>query len=267
MTMAAAPDLSELLEQLNWAIENSEKLAPEQWEIINKLPDENPELVRMADDLGQYPLHNAVYYGCEPAIRSLLGAGADVNALTEDRFRQTPLHLAARSGEPDASRLLVEAGADVTLRSAIGFTSLMQAIDSGKDAVVGRLLTLGVPMDLRVAVNLKQTEIVRVMLRDNPALVRVEPDATDLVTEATFRGNMEILRMLLEAGADPNTASVMRHSLNEAVDWNHAAVELLLQYGADPDREVRPGATTPRQYAPEWALDLFSRFPKRPPTS
>lgn len=47
--------------------------------------------------------------GCEPAIRLLLDAGADVNA--PDRKRDTPLAMAQRTNHVDIARLLIARGA------------------------------------------------------------------------------------------------------------------------------------------------------------
>jgi len=259
---------NDALFQLNWAIEHfKEEKTPSYWDTIHQLLRDHPELAGMADEMGEYPLHKAANYGCEFAITRLLEAGAEVDAVTENDRRETPLHLAAHNGHADACRYLADAGADLTRRAADGFTPLLEAIYRHQAEVVGTLLRLGAPMDLRVAVNLRQRAIVGLMLRDNPDLVRVEPDATNLVAEAALCGDIDVLRLLLEAGADPNTARVSAHSLYNAVfRGDRAAVELLLAYGADPDREVSPGATTARQYADQhaaeevraWALNLFS---------
>jgi ankyrin repeat protein len=68
---------------------------------------------------GDQPLHNAAYHGNAPAVRVLLGAGAEVDA-RDDRFDGTPLAFATvgsgeqsgRSGDWIGTvRLLIEAGA------------------------------------------------------------------------------------------------------------------------------------------------------------
>ena len=96
--------------------------------------------------------------------------------------------------------------ADLTRRAANGFTPLLSAIYPHQAAAIGELLTLGAPMDLRAAVCLRQAAIVRLMVRDNPQLVHVAPDARDLVAEAaSFGGGVDVLRPLLEAGGDPSS--------------------------------------------------------------
>ena len=250
------------LSDLNEAIERSNgKDVSEQSDIIERLLTKHPKLARMTNNRGECPLHIASYYGCEFAIRYLLGLGVDVNVT--DSSGHTPLHLAAETRQVAPCELLIAAGADLTRRAGIGFTPLMAAIYTDpSNPVVGVLLSKGAPLDLRAAVNLGQKNLVRVLLKDNPALVHEKPDSDDLVSEASRRGDVSILAMLLEAGADPNTATVMHHSLEEALGHDdRSAVELLLRYGANPSKKVRPGASTPRQFAKEngieWALELF----------
>ena len=227
----------------------------------------------MANDLGKYPIHTAAYYGCEFAIERLLDVGAEVDRVTENLYRQTALHVAAQQGEANVCVRLVKAGAELTRRSASGFTPLLEAIYSRRYAAIGQLLALGTPLSLRAAVCLRQAVIVQLLICDNPAIVHEEPDSADLVAEAVFfEGGTAVLRPLLEAGADPNSARVSFHSLHSAAErGDQAAAELLLAYGADPDRVVRAGAITPRQFAEDlanggvgWALELFSRASKKP---
>lgn len=275
--MAHNPDVEKLLAELNSAIErySQEEETPQHEQTIIRLLRDYPELSRMcstSDGLGEYPLHRAANHNCTFAMYRLLEAGAEVDAVSSNQFRQTPLHVAARGGWADACVLLVKAGADLTRREANGFTPLMGAIYSHREAVIGCLLMLGAPMDLRAAVSLRQSAIVRLMLRNKPQLVHEEPDATDLVAEAVSCGNMDVLRLLLEAGADSNAARVSYPSLYTALgSGDQAVTELLLEYGADPDREVKPGFPTARQYAAEkglkWALDLFNRAKGKPPTA
>lgn len=54
-------------------------------------------------------------------MRSLIAAGADVNARYEDGA--TPIHIAARLGTPDIVRCLVRNGADVNAKDKYGDTA------------------------------------------------------------------------------------------------------------------------------------------------
>src|SRR5215831_853724 len=60
---------------------------------------------------------------------------------------------------------------------------------------------------------------------------------------AAVQGEAEIVRILLDAGADPNRESAGESEgtpLCAAASWGHAeVVRLMLQYGADPNRIER----------------------------
>ena len=60
------------------------------------------------------PLVEAAANGTNEAVRRLLGAGADPNAM--DRGDQTPLHAAAAAGHEGIVEILLSAGADPRAR-------------------------------------------------------------------------------------------------------------------------------------------------------
>ncbi len=69
-------------------------------------------------------------YSNAEAVRLLVAAGADVNAVTSDDKKMTPLMLAAAWGLGDVVRALLEAKADVKPKSADGKTALHYAAES-----------------------------------------------------------------------------------------------------------------------------------------
>ena len=71
--------------------------------------------------LGDYPLHVAATRGDGEAIRLLVRAGADINAV--DSFGKTALHNAALQEHRSACELLISLGADATLKDADGDTA------------------------------------------------------------------------------------------------------------------------------------------------
>lgn len=164
-----------------------------------------PHLARLRDELGETPMHSAAYYNNSHVAELLIAAGADVNALSDPPRSAPPLSQAAEQGAVETIELLAAAGADLGLRDAFGTTPLVGAIYSTYcNQSVGVLVRCGAPIDLRAAVCLRQERLVRLLLRDDPDAARTGPDAVHLAGEAAWWGGAAILRMLLEAGADPD---------------------------------------------------------------
>jgi ankyrin repeat protein len=84
--------------------------------------EEMPEItVNSRSYLGDTPLHVAAIWGDVEAIRLLVQAGADINAL--ESFGYTPLHQAAEQGKKEAYDLLISLGADVDIKNKNGDTA------------------------------------------------------------------------------------------------------------------------------------------------
>lgn len=75
---------------------------------------------------GMTPLHLAVIFHANGAVKELLRLGADVNALTPRR--ESPLHWAAKCWNAEAVTLLAAAGADVRAQTQIGGDTPMHAV-------------------------------------------------------------------------------------------------------------------------------------------
>jgi ankyrin repeat protein len=78
------------------------------------------------------PLHYAAHEGKPGVIGLLVGAGADLHALTTDGSR--PLHLAAGPECLEAARLLVRLGASTRLKNEAGVSALEAAAAGSRSA-------------------------------------------------------------------------------------------------------------------------------------
>ena len=87
------------------------------------------------------PLMKASHIGNSDIVRSLIAAGAELNARNADG--NNALWLACVGGHLDIIDILVEAGIDIDNRNDNGATPLMYAASSGKAAIVERLLARG----------------------------------------------------------------------------------------------------------------------------
>jgi Ca-activated chloride channel family protein len=86
-------------------------------------------------------LHKAADEGRADAVKSELGAGADLNS--KDAEGRTPLMLAAMHGHTEAVKALLDNGAKVDVRDGKGYTALMYAVQAGQADIVKLLLENG----------------------------------------------------------------------------------------------------------------------------
>jgi cell wall assembly regulator SMI1/ankyrin repeat protein len=178
------------------------------------------------------PLHYAVNNGAKPSVVAvLLEAGADVNATVGDPPRslaETPIMMAAYEGRLDLVRQLLGAGADVNARTPSGVTALECAGWGGKTSAHAKV------MREQIAAGAKP--------------------AAESLTAAARRGSPEMVRLLIDAGANVHEISRWGTTLHLAVDENRAdTVTALLEAGADPAFRLPADA---KEYGGTTALEL-----------
>jgi hypothetical protein len=101
---------------------------------------------------GFTPLHIAAFAHNAAAVRALIDAGADLDALATSSFaRVTPLGTAAAFGANEAAQLLLDNDADTEKTSDHGNTPLHAAAANGNRALVELLLTFGADPDATTA--------------------------------------------------------------------------------------------------------------------
>jgi ankyrin repeat protein len=188
----------------------------------------------------------------EPA---LLGA-----RMTRNQHRRTPLHHAAAKNRLRIVQLLVELGADANATDATGATALTTASQESADpGIVTALLAAGARLDFLTAVNLGLYGEAEAMLRMDPS--RIGPQGRDTIALhlAINKRSLVTIRWLLAHGIDINAKRLMWDCNHTAL---HMTVEsgaidiarLLLDAGADPNiRDDKYNAT-----ALGWA-DFFGR--------
>jgi ankyrin repeat protein len=195
------------------------------------------------DDERQTPLHVAVWMNRTDVVSWLVAHKANVNAICYNGF--TPLHLCETA---QTARILIRGGADLDRKDVWGSTPLQQAAEYGHKPVVDAILKAGYKPDLRTAVQLKKRDLVKQMLKEQPALARHPTPGMSLGGSNTPLGlacaqkDIELVQLLLDAGADVNERTSMPNAGGDASALTNAVwvgdpeiVKLLLKRGAKTD--------------------------------
>jgi ankyrin repeat protein len=170
-----------------------------------------------------------------PGLRTLLSTGVDLSQKCQGLGITALLH-AASAGSLEAVNLLLEAGADVNercdTRLSEQITPLVMAIQFGHAAVVSALLEAEADVELKSELNRDGDPEIRTALYWE----------TPLITAAYYENDEEIMKLLLDAGANPNIVMhdhdpdmmTLLHALAEMGDGCVNTARLLLEAGADP---------------------------------
>jgi ankyrin repeat protein len=209
---------------------------------------------------GLTPLLYAARDGRLESARTLVGAGADVNQTDPNGL--TPLLMAITNNHMELARFMIDHGAQVNVVDWYGRTPLWAAVetrnmdvdngtfDNGVDR--GPVLDLiRVLLEQRADPNTRMKEtppIRRQMLRVTGSLAWVDFTGQTPFLTASLAGDLDVMRLLLEWGADPyvptfggTTALMAAAGINWVVDQTYdegprallEAVKLCYELGMD----------------------------------
>ena len=190
---------------------------------------------------GDSPLHTAVQLQSEAVIRSLAEFSAPLNP--RNASGRTPLLSALQYNLPDIAVLLIELGADIHVRDSDGNTPLHKAVWNLDRQTAELLVRQGA--DIHTKNRLQQSpflsalslgaEPVRWLTETGSIMVRDNAGNTPLHLAAARHASPEILRNLIQGGAQVNT---MNNNLDTPMHLavyhtSQHAVRLLASSGAD----------------------------------
>ncbi len=186
------------------------------------------------DQTSTQTVFQAVRKGDVEQLQKLLDAQPHL-ASAADAFGETPTHVAARGGDvyemADVIDLLHDRGVNLHAANDRGERPVDLAIESGKFPLMTYLLEKAPLDDICVAAVQGDFGQVRSFLKADPELANFSNSAGYRpLSLAARRGFIGIVRLLLDHGADPNSA------LNDAVRANDLGIaRLLLEHGARTD--------------------------------
>ena len=228
-------------------------------EVVDELIAQHADVNAVQTSSGLTPLIEAASHGNVDAVKSLLAAGANVNA--EDKYGRSALNDASDGGYTEIVKLLLAAGADVNHVTKYGKeSSLIMASYNGYTEIVKLLLDAKADFKLEddrgktALIKATKADIVKMLLNAGASAkeqsstgwtpLMHEYRSNDMLEAYLFGSDQiinpepEIARILIDAGADVNA----RTSESEggytplyfaSKGGDVATVKLLIESGAD----------------------------------
>ncbi len=173
------------------------------------------------DDMGERPLLDAAAQGHCSIIRLLAKHGANVNR--SFYFDWEAVQVAVAEGQLEALKLLAELGADLSIEDAEGWTLLRIAADDSK-----------------------KLEIIAWLIEQGVDVNRGDEEGYTPLHEAASLGYTDIVRLLLESGADVNalTSYPFREQCTpldetDGISYCQEAASLLKSHGGKTAEELK----------------------------
>lgn len=196
--------------------------------------------------------------GGNPEIVSfLIDRGADVNASQKSRnaacYGYTPLAFAVQSGSIDSVKILLANGADVSIHMTEGENILMLAwIVANNEELLKTLIDAGVrpTKECIWRFAFKGTEeTIKLLMSHGAALDFKEESGKHAMKHAVFGKNHQLIEFFIRQGADANPDEYSL--LQQAANGNDpTTIKILLDAGADPNHQSKE-TNTPLSTAAE----------------
>ena len=156
-------------------------------------------------------LFSAAENGCEPLAKTLLDAGASLEARDGRGFN--PLARAAKSGQKEIVALFLDRGAQIDARSLEGATALYEAAETGRLPIVRELVDRGANISLAgrsgitplaAAAYMGSEPIVELLIEKGADPKIMDKTEKTAIVYAAGRGFPDIVTLLLDHGVDIN---------------------------------------------------------------
>lgn len=198
------------------------------------LLDADPSLLHEGDRFSNRPIHWAVMTRQPELIDELLARGANLEARRADRAKPIQLY-----------------NGDYNFR---GWRDVPEDVPAKPRDILAHVIQRGAYVDINTACHMGDLNRVRQLLDEDPGLANRPSEYITYyigsgtpLRNAAARGHIEIVRLLLERGADPNLPeegiAPKGNALYSAVyNGHHEVARLLLEHGAFPSPPVESSA-------------------------
>ena len=179
-------------------------------------------------------LHAACFEGRTHDVQVLLDANTDVNRVSSAGY--TPLHIAVTKNNTDLVCLLIDQNADVNSMTSRRLAPLHVAAENCNDAIIQKLLAMKANPNLKDALGNTSLHLsVRLIQETKPKLLKVEFYADK---SAIYRAySVQTVQALIGCGVDVNAVNKRCQTalLLACNDGRDELVKILLDAGADPN--------------------------------
>jgi ankyrin repeat protein len=201
--------------------------------------------VKLLLEYGANPNLSSPSYGAMPyailrkyanIVHLLLQYGADPNLVMKNGDTSM-VYACSHDGEPNIIQEMIDYGAGSNVKNASGHTPLYAACKANKPDTVRILLAHGADPnmlgpELPIVQAVRYSACLELLLKARVDLSK----RTGIMELATVVNNIESVKLLLDAGVDPNEKSNAHSPLTTAIRDNRSEIfKLLLLRGADPN--------------------------------
>ena len=180
-------------------------------------------------------------------MKRLLAQRVEVNAV--NRKNQTALYLASEANCLDCVKLLLAGQADPSIAASGGVTPLEIAVQNGASRVAAALLATnasypGIHRVLSLAVEKRMQVLSKLLITRDPDLAKLDDKRRSILWHSADKGLTETVGRLLATGRfDVNQVDAGGYSaLAQAVTGGHLKiVRMLIEAGADPRGQTGEG--------------------------
>lgn len=222
---------------------------------VDELLGQNASLARSRDASGRSALYYAAKRGYTEAVKRLLAAGADPNAEERGAARGAALYAAVRGKHIACAKLLLEHGADPNAEVEASGNAVFAALQEGDQELIELVYAYGGKVTLTGACALGRIDLVGELLAANPSAI--EGGDYGPLAQAASCGYTAIVKLLLRHHApldEPWYASNYMHYACSYADAD--MVKLLLEGGADPNHANWLGVSYLHLIAMQGKLEL-----------